>query len=67
MPTPQEIISMAQAEGVTLGVRMGRVTARGCSPVLGQLLIENERQVVESLGGEFRPPWLDLFSERKSA
>ncbi len=60
--TPQQIVEMAAAEGVTLGVRMGRITARGTSPALGQAIVENEQQLVEHLGGQFASPWQQIAS-----
>ncbi len=64
MATPLQIVEMAAAEGVTLGHRQGRITARGVSPVLGQLIVENEKELVEYLGGQFVSPWEQVKNER---
>ncbi len=52
------ILQMAAQEGVELGVGAGRITARGSSPELTQLLKHYERELVEHLAGEgsFRSP-----------
>jgi hypothetical protein len=55
--TFEDVLAMAEAEGVELGARQGRVTARGSSPVLTALIKEYEREIVEHFGGTYRVPW----------
>ena len=52
--TVQQVLELAAAEGVVLGHRMGRLTARGASsPELTNALHQNERALVAYLGGSF--------------
>ena len=55
-----EILDMAESEGVAVSVRHGRLAYRGSSPALTALLKGHERAVVEHLGGEFRSPLSNL-------
>ena len=51
--TVQQTLDMAQAEGVVLSHRMGRINARGASDELGLAIVQNERALVAYLGGSF--------------
>jgi hypothetical protein len=64
--TPDEIIEMAEREGVAVGVRYGRLTYRGGSPQLVALLKAHEAAIVEALGHAFRSPMADEIQERRS-
>jgi len=64
--TLQQTLDLAEAEGVVLGHRQGRVTARGTSETLTLAIHNNEAELVRYLGGtpysdpldqRFLPPW----------
>jgi len=61
---PDEILGMAEREGVAVGVRHGRLTYRGASPRLEALLKAHEPDVVEALGHAFRSPMAEDPQER---
>ena len=62
MSTAEEILALAEEEGVEVGVLGGRLTYRGASPSLRLMLQDrtNERQVVEYLGEEYGE-WQELM------
>jgi hypothetical protein len=61
---PDEILEMAEREGVAVGVRHGRLSYRGGSATLTALLKAHEADVVEALGHAFRSPIADDLQER---
>ncbi len=63
--TPQQIVEMAASEGVVLSVRRGRISFRGGSEALGRAALENEKALVEHLGGVYRSPWLEIANDRR--
>lgn len=56
--TLEDVLDRAEAEGVKLGTWQGRITARGCSPVLTAEVKEFEKELVAHLGGVFHVPWM---------